>query len=306
MPEASQPVAGASPHATTPTRVAYTPDRLPVNNHRHPSRSHASVYRVSAIAAALAGVSLASRSASTTAAVAIAAVFLLTLLSALIPRAVPSVAAAISCAVVLYLIAARPAADMTMLDRHLPLAILLVTWLLARQRRRSAARSERQHAAAAAIAVLDSATGEIRLTEEVERAGKYARPLSLVRLSFCRRTPDDIGSLSDERLRHEMRALVSKGLRGTDIPFDDGSDALIAILTETPAEDAWIVVARFSDAVERTRFREADEDRSLRDEADIRFAVAGFPEHGATATALLASLRRASADGASTATAAPE
>jgi hypothetical protein len=128
------------------------------------------------------------------------------------------------------------------------------------------------------VSLVDLGTGwyenwyfNLRLDEEIMRAVRYGRDLSLVGINIGR--PG--GRLSGERSRLHARLadIAYNGLRATDIPGNLGSFTYAVALTETDRGGAEVVAIRLREA--------------LADFLPV-VAVACFPEDGETLTDLMA------------------
>lgn len=130
------------------------------------------------------------------------------------------------------------------------------------------------------VSLVDLGTGwyenwyfNLRLDEEILRAMRYGRALSLVGISIAH--PG--GRLSSERSRLHARLadVAYNGLRATDIAGNLGNFTYAVALTETDRAGAEVVAARL-----QASFKEFGGSAT----------VASFPEDGETLTDLLAAL----------------
>jgi diguanylate cyclase (GGDEF)-like protein len=150
------------------------------------------------------------------------------------------------------------------------------------------------------LAYRDSLTGlynhrafQERLREEMARARRYGKPLSLL---YC--DIDEFAKINTElgyqagdailrRLGEVLAASDSTGrLRESDIAARFGGEELVILLPETSKEGASIKAERLRGAVERTTF---PGDRSIR----ISIGIAGFPDDADSPDDLVRSAERA-------------
>ena len=138
--------------------------------------------------------------------------------------------------------------------------------------------------------------GQIRLEEELDRARRYGRALSVLQLvtEIPRETAPDVR----DGIERAVARLLESMLRTTDVPFAFGSDCVAAILPETSAEGTLVLAARLMDATNHATFAvrtgaEAERHR-VTDYATVRCGIGTFPENGETAGALMDAVRQAS------------
>ena len=131
-----------------------------------------------------------------------------------------------------------------------------------------------------------------RLDEEVARARRHGRPLTVVLVSV---------EITDEALTHAGRSavhrtvarLVESLVPDTAVPFALGPAEVGAILPETDEQEAWQLLGPVVDAAGRASFtvREADERRSLVDCAELHAGLVSLSEDTPDADRLLAALQ---------------
>lgn len=100
---------------------------------------------------------------------------------------------------------------------------------------------------------------ERRFEEESRRSGRYSCPLSLIVLEV--RAEDDA-----YRLQDGLRNWLDESLRSTDLASHLGGGRYLALLTETPVDDAAAIAARIAE-----RFPD-----------DVAIGLASFPDDGDT------------------------
>jgi GGDEF domain-containing protein len=143
------------------------------------------------------------------------------------------------------------------------------------------------------LGLLTAEVALARLDEEVARARRHRRPLTVVVLRV--RITD--GSLDDRArtaARRTVARLVETLLRDTDVPFDLTPEEFGAILPETGGAAAWDVIGPVLDAASRAAFtvREEDERRSLVECAELHAGLALLGGAVADADSLVAAARR--------------
>lgn len=133
--------------------------------------------------------------------------------------------------------------------------------------------------------LLNAELGEMRIDEEIARARRYKRPLSLLRV--CVRIRPGV-SLTEQQESDAYRAVarLQEGLlRDSDVPYAYAPYDVATVLTESDYDGAWQLVGRIIDASANATFvtRPSMTRRSVHDVANIHFAVATFPQNGASA-----------------------
>lgn len=183
----------------------------------------------------------------------------------------------------------------------LTVALLVLGWVTGVVSGRLRERQPKDVAAAGLVAPahgsLGLITGEVaeaRLEEEIARARRHRRPLSLVLL----RT-----RIADEALAEGARLaayrsvarLVETLLRDTDVPFAFSREEIGAILPETDGDDAWEVVGPLVDAITGATFtdRQEGERRNFADCADLQVGLVTLSREHGSAADLVAAVRRA-------------
>jgi two-component system chemotaxis response regulator CheY len=136
-----------------------------------------------------------------------------------------------------------------------------------------------------AMATYDRLTGlynrhafDHRLTDELQRARRYRRPLSLIMLDidYFKRYNDTHGHLKGDALLSELGSLLIASVRSTDAVARYGGEEFAVVLTETDKANASLVAEKIRAAVAAYPFpfRESQPDGAL----TVSVGVAGFPE----------------------------
>lgn len=146
-----------------------------------------------------------------------------------------------------------------------------------------------EDAAFGSLGLLGAELGELRLTAEVERAAKYNRPLSLLGVTTEELPESGLAAEHREAIHRTVARLIDSMLRVTDVAFASGPDRVVLVLPETRLQDAWLLMARISDAVNEATFVAGPprERKPFSDYARVHLAAATYPQHGASARALL-------------------
>jgi len=94
--------------------------------------------------------------------------------------------------------------------------------------------------------------------EEIGRALRYARPLSVIMLDidFFKRVNDTFGHSIGDMVLEKVAAITKNMVRTTDVPARYGGEEFIILLPETPAAKAAILAERLRKHIEDTTFRE--------------------------------------------------
>jgi diguanylate cyclase (GGDEF)-like protein len=126
-----------------------------------------------------------------------------------------------------------------------------------------------------------------RLAEEVVRAVRTRRPLSVVMLDLddFKLVNDSFGHLYGDRVLVHVAELIRTTLRASDVTARYGGDEFAVVMPETDAEEAAVVARRVLDALRRTPFT-AEGRGPVPVGASI--GIATHPDDGRSATELIA------------------
>jgi len=131
-----------------------------------------------------------------------------------------------------------------------------------------------------------------RLEEEVARAARYGRTLSVVELDIdhFKMYNDRFGHLAGNGLLKVLALAIGDHSRMTDLCARTGGEEFAVIMPETDFQKAMQLAERLRVLIEELRFSVKDEvDQSI----TVSIGVASFPEHGGTALELYHAVDRA-------------
>lgn len=133
-----------------------------------------------------------------------------------------------------------------------------------------------------------------RLDEEVVRARRHGRPLTVVLLS-AEPTDPALGHAGRSALHRTVARLVESLVPDTAVPFALAPDQVGAILPETDEAAAWGLLGPVVDAAARASFtvREQDDRRSLAECAELHAGLVALSDATPDADRLLSTLREA-------------
>lgn len=143
-------------------------------------------------------------------------------------------------------------------------------------------------------ATYDSLTGLLRrepviarLKQEILRAGRYGRPLSLAMADLDRFKDinDTYGHLSGDALLRRVAQVMRDGLRGTDVVGRYGGEEFLFIFPETTLEEAAIVAEKVRLQVSNLRLRDSG-GRYFKRTVSIGLASIELSEDGETPSEL--------------------
>lgn len=180
----------------------------------------------------------------------------------------------------------------------LVLSLVVLGWLAGlvsggiRERRERDRSPDGAAPAYGSLGLLTAEVAEDRLEEEVLRARRHHRPLTVVVIEACI-TDKGLPPAARDAAYRTVARLVESELRDTDVPFALGPEEVGAILPETDVAAAWEVVGPILDAATRATFavREHDERRELVDSAELHVGLAGMSDQLPDAATLLAAAR---------------
>lgn len=175
-----------------------------------------------------------------------------------------------------------------------------------RRLQRHAATTLRELQAARGLARLDELTGlynrfsmESMLTDEIGRARRYGRPLSvaMIDLDWFEQINERSGHHIGDRVLHEVSRLIASELRASDRPTRHGGDELCLILPETDGVQALALSERLRRRVEDHPFLSADaRDPAIELQVTVSIGVAVFGDAIDSAERLVKAADRALRD----------
>ena len=127
----------------------------------------------------------------------------------------------------------------------------------------------------------------VALNEELVRAERFERPLSLVMadLDLLRDINNTYGHLAGDAVLQGIAEVFRAQLRHYDVPARFGGEEFAILLPETPPEQAFEIAERIRRAVAASSFDVETSSEPIR--ATISIGVAGFPRDGADANELI-------------------
>jgi diguanylate cyclase (GGDEF)-like protein len=133
------------------------------------------------------------------------------------------------------------------------------------------------------LAYLDGLTGifnrrffELRIMEEVERARRYGSTMAVIMTDIdqFKRLNDEFGHLLGDEVLRQVSSVFHQQLRKTDVVCRYGGEEFALLLTQTNAEQAFVVAEKLRKMVEKWQFPGVP--RAI----TISAGVAAFPQHG--------------------------
>ncbi|MBZ5686082.1 MAG: diguanylate cyclase [Acidobacteriia bacterium] len=133
------------------------------------------------------------------------------------------------------------------------------------------------------LAYLDGLTGifnrrffELRIMEEVERARRYGSTMAVIMADIdqFKRLNDEFGHLLGDEVLRQVSSIFHQQLRKTDVVCRYGGEEFALLLTQTNAEQAFVVAEKLRKMVEKWQFPGVP--RAI----TISAGVASFPLHG--------------------------
>ena len=125
------------------------------------------------------------------------------------------------------------------------------------------------------------------LNEELTRAARFERPLSLVMadLDLLRDINNTYGHLAGDAVLQGIAEVFRAQLRHYDVPARFGGEEFAILLPETPPEKAFEIAERIRRTVAARAFDVETSSEPIR--ATVSIGVAGFPRDGADANELI-------------------
>ena len=132
--------------------------------------------------------------------------------------------------------------------------------------------------------LLNRASFDLALNDEVERAQRYNRDLSIVLLDVdsFKQVNDRFGHQSGDQVLSSVARTIQTSLRHSDTAFRYGGDEFAAICPETPGDVMEVVIRRVEASVQ-SYFA----DSLVSGECGISWGVASFPANAARASDLV-------------------
>ncbi len=142
------------------------------------------------------------------------------------------------------------------------------------------------------LGLLSAPLALARLDEEVTRARRHGRPLTVVLVS-AETTDPALSEVGRRALHRTVARLVESLVPDTAVPFALAADEVGAILPETDERAAWELLGPVVDAAGRASFtvREEGERRALVDCAELRAGLMSLSEDTPDAGRMLAALQ---------------
>ncbi|MEW5874896.1 MAG: GGDEF domain-containing protein [Candidatus Zixiibacteriota bacterium] len=129
---------------------------------------------------------------------------------------------------------------------------------------------------------------DVRLSEEIARARRFGRPLSLLILDLdnFKQVNDSFGHLAGDRVLRQVATFIKKSVRSIDVFCRLGGDEFAVLMPDTGSEECDGLAARLGEAVASKKFR------SIRKTADLTITIsiggAVFPDHAGREDRLVA------------------
>src|SRR5256714_5804043 len=125
------------------------------------------------------------------------------------------------------------------------------------------------------------------LNEELTRAARFERPLSLVMadLDLLRDINNTYGHLAGDAVLQGIAEVFRAQLRHYDVPARFGGEEFAILLPETPPDQAFEIAERIRRAVAERTFDVETSSEPIR--ATVSIAVAGYPKDGTDANELI-------------------
>lgn len=144
------------------------------------------------------------------------------------------------------------------------------------------------------LSITDELTGlynyrflQQRLDDEIERARRYSRSLSMLMLDTddFKKFNDTYGHIAGDQALAEIGLVLRSAVREIDIVCRYGGEEFSVVLPETDAEGAFVVAEKVREAVASHSFADADGNRGVR--VTVSIGLATFPSSAEDREALL-------------------
>ncbi len=151
----------------------------------------------------------------------------------------------------------------------------------------------REHQETQRLSVTDPMTGvanvrqlSVTLAREVERAHRFTRPLSVMMLDLdhFKSVNDTHGHAFGDVVLREFARRLQACLREVDLVARYGGEEFAVVLPETGPDGARAVATRVVEAIRSVPFSAGEHTRQV----TVSVGIASYPEHGGTATDLMA------------------
>lgn len=128
-----------------------------------------------------------------------------------------------------------------------------------------------------------------RLQQEIYRAERYGRPLSVLMLDLddFKKLNDRYGHVTGDNVLKTVSRLIVELIRPADIPGRYGGEEFLIILPETNSENAFLVAERIRQRVEVCLF-ETDNSSQSTVHVTLSIGLCTYPDFGRTAQELIA------------------
>jgi len=144
------------------------------------------------------------------------------------------------------------------------------------------------------LAITDDLTGlynyrflQQRLDEEIERAKRYDKDLSLLMLDVddFKRFNDTHGHIAGDRALADLGRVLRANVREVDVVCRYGGEEFSIVLPETDAAGAFVVAEKVREAIAHHPFLDADEQPGV--QVTVSVGLATFPAHAKDKESLL-------------------
>ncbi len=126
-----------------------------------------------------------------------------------------------------------------------------------------------------------------RLDEEIERARRYAKDLSLLMIDVdeFKRFNDTHGHIAGDRALADLGRVLRTNVREVDVVCRYGGEEFSVVLPETDAAGAYVVAEKIREAIALNEFLDAEHNAGVN--LTVSLGLATFPAHATDKEALL-------------------
>lgn len=158
---------------------------------------------------------------------------------------------------------------------------------LVRNRAQSRSGEHQSEGVFGSIGLLRFDLAMVSLEDEVARAKRFERPLTLALIET--RVSVEQSQQQREAIQRTVARLTESLLRTSDVPFALAGGEIGAILPETDATAAWVAMGRITEAISAATFtdRTTNERHALAGAADVHLSLAVLGTDGDTGSDLL-------------------